>query len=432
MAHGNQAHRRVIALILAPAVLVTGLISVAAFAAKGAKPQRGVTSQESRSLPEKYARHQYRSEAAKTIRVNRDGIESLKKSSFFNRRPYQFATPVVADNMVFVGCDAGFFYAIDANKEKKIWKYKTPGSIHARAAFSDGTLFVPDTEGVVTALDAATGQKKWETVLDTEILATPLVIGPSVYVVSMSGRVYALDAATGNEQWHSGTEDRDYGFSVRRASSPIEVNGMLVLGTSKGVLKALRMSDGGTVWSTQLGNLTAQVYDVDSTPLYANGKIYAATADGGLYCVDSRTGKILWDNKAGGVNDMAIAGDRLYSSGKGSLYSVDPNSGMIGWQQDFETGEISSPAAGDGFVAVVSTRDKFSVVESTTGDIAYSRFVGKGSFGDPIVSGPYIYVLDNAGRVYGFKVRKVEPKSEKKAKHKAHAELEVEPIQIPN
>lgn len=359
-------------------------------------------------------------------------MEKLKKSTFWNHRPYQFASPLLVDNIVYVGCDAGFFYGIDASREKKLWKFKTGGPVHGRAAFADGEVYFGDTEGEVYALDAATGQKKWNVTLDSEIMATPLVIGSSLYVATMSGRLYALDRAGGTERWHTASDEREFGFSVREASSPIEVNGMIIVGTSTGELKAMRVSDGGVVWTTQLGNFQAQVYDVDSTPLYANGRLYAATADGALFCLDPQSGKVIWDSRAGGNGDLTFRDGRLYSTGKGSLYSIDPESGMIGWQQEFETGEISSPAAGDGFVAVVSTRDKFSIVESTSGDVAYERYVGKGSYGDPVISGNMVYLLDNTGRLYAFKVRKVEPKPERKKGKKARAELQVEEVIVPN
>lgn len=431
MAYGHRTYRGLTAAAVA-LMLALSLGAAPSARASKSKPSRGVTSQESHSLPSKYARQKYRSEAAKRIRASRDSVEKLKKSTFWNHRPYQFASPLLVDNLVYVGCDAGFFYAIDANKEKKLWKFKTNGPVQGKAAFADGDVYFGDTEGVVYALEAATGQKKWTTQLDSEIMATPLVLGQSLYVVTMSGRLFAIDRMSGSEQWHTASDERDYGFSVREASSPIEVNGMIIVGTSTGELKAMRASDGGVVWSAQLGNLQAQVYDVDSTPLFVNGRLYAATADGTLFCLDPQNGKVIWDSRAGGNGDLSFRDGRLYSSGKGSLYSIDPESGMVAWQQDFETGEISSPAAGDGFVAVVSTRDKFSIVESTSGDVAYERYVGKGSYGDPVISDNMVYLLDNTGRLYAFKVRKVEPKPERKKGKKARAELEVEEVIVPN
>ncbi len=431
MAYGHRTHRGLMAGAVALSLALSAGAGGAAFAAKS-KPDRGVTSQESRNLPSKYARQKYRSPAAKSIRASRDSVEKLKKSSFWNKRPYQFASPLLVEGLVYVGCDAGFFYGIDAGREKKLWKFKTRGPVHSRAAFADGTVYFGDTEGDVYALDAATGEKKWSATLDSEILATPLILGPTLYVATMSGRLYAIERLSGGEQWHTASDEREFGFSVREASSPIEVNGMIIVGTSTGELKAMRASDGGVVWDAQLGSLQAQVYDVDSTPLYVNGRLFAATADGRLFSLDPQSGKVLWDSRAGGNGDLTFRDGRLYSTGKGSLYSIDPESGMTVWQQDFETGEISSPAAGDGFVAVVSTREKFSIVESTSGDVAYERYVGKGSYGDPVISGNMVYLLDNTGRLYAFKVRKVEPKPERKKGKAARAELVVEEVTVPN
>ena len=395
--------------------------------------KRHFTSQESQKRPSQYRRDQFYgvSSAWRRFKVKKDRISKLKKSTFWNKRPFQFSTPLVAEGKLFVGCDAGYFYAFRVPREKKLWRYKTEGPVQSKPAYSNGTVFFGDGKGVFYALDAESGSLKWTARLDTEVLAAPLVVGSRIYIPTMSGRMYAIDTATGTEYWHSVADEKEFGFSVRRAASPSEGYGLIFQGTATGDVRALRQSDGQIVWETRIGSPQSRIYDVDSTPLLYEGQLFAASADGLLYSLNPADGSANWVSDAGGVNDIVYKDGRLFTTGRGNLYSIDPSTGLIFWSQDFDKPAMSSPAAGDGFIAVVSTIDKIYIVESSTGDIAYERFIRKGSLGDPIVvDEKEVYVLSNSGRLFSFEVSRVEPK-EKKEKVARRKRMEPAPAESP-
>lgn len=379
------------------------------------KPKTHFLSWESHKRPEEYRRLMKNTTAApRRFKVTRERVASLKKTSFWNRRPYQFATPALDGGKLFVGVDVGVFYAIDAKMEKDLWEFKPEGPVHAKAAVSDGVVYFGDTKAFVYALDGETGQEKWRAKLDTEILAAPLVAGSHVYVTDMSGRLYALDRSSGVEVWHTNPNDKGIGFSVRRAASPVEAGGLILLGTSSGLVVAYRVSDGAVAWVRQLGDRQSQIYDVDSTPLIIGDKAYVASADGETFCLESQTGRVVWNAEAGGANDIIFHDGKIYASGGGVLSALDPVTGDIFWQQDIETPEISSPVARDHHIGIVSTVDKFYVIDTETGDIGYDRFVAKGAFGDPVISDDFLYILTNKGKLYSFKIRELPPKKQRK------------------
>lgn len=382
-------------------------------------PKRHFTAQESRKR-----RTQYRSDelygvsdAWRRFKVKKDRISKLKKSSFWNKRPFQFSTPLVVGDKLFVGCDAGVFYAFEVPREKRLWKFETEGPVQSEAAYANNTVYFGDGKGIFYALDAENGEQKWTAILDTEVLAAPLILGSTIYIPTMSGRMYALDAATGAEFWHTPPDEKEFGFSIRRSSSPTAGLGLIFQGTATGDVRALRQSDGTKVWETRLGSPQNRVYDVDSKPLLHEGQLFAASADGLLYSLNPSNGSVNWVSDAGGANDIVYKNGRIYSSGGPNLYCIDPATGLVFWSQDFEKPYMSSPAAGDGFIVIVSTIDKIYIVESATGDIAYERYVRKGSLGDPIVvDDRFVYVLSNSGRLFAFEVTRVEPKRKKSRK----------------
>lgn len=408
MACDTTASRRVRWIAAALCVGAMALLSVEAFALTRSSQRPLGWESHGRSSQ---SRHRVRrGTSIRRVKVSRDTLARLKKSTFWNRRSYQFATPIIEGGRLYVGVDARRFYAIDVPKGKKRWEVVTEGPVQSKAAFSDGTIYVGDAKGIVYALDAEDGSERWRARLDSEVLAQPLVVGDRVYVADLSGRLYALDRSGGTEVWHTNPADRGIGFSVRRASGLVEVNGLILMGTAAGSVMALRATDGQVAWVRQIGNRQSQVCDVDGIPVLDGGRAYVASADGQLAALDPSTGEVLWTADVGGANDLLVQGGRLYASGGGVLSAVDPQTGAITWQQDLQTPEISSPVTGDHYVAVVSTVDKLFLIDDETGDILYDRFVHRGSFGDPAVSDGRLYLLSNATDLYTFRVRELPPK----------------------
>jgi len=349
-------------------------------------------------------RHIYK-RSDRRVSVSKIGTVRLKKSSFFNFRPFQFSTPVIADSMLYIGVDAGVFYGIDALKTKKKWTYRTQGPVQAPAGVDGDAVYFGDAKGNVYALETSSGKEIWKTSLDSPILAAPLIRGDRIYFVTDNGRLFAIDKNAGGEIWHTDSVEKAIGFSVKRASSPVFTNGLIMFGTSTGTLLAYR-ENGTLAWVKQLGDRQALISDLDSRPIIEGGRIYVATADRKVFCIDQNNGNIIWSTSdAGGSNDLFLSEDKLYATGGGVLTSIEASSGNIIWEEDFETPEISSPAVSKDIVAVVSTRDKVYLVDDKTGDIIFERYVRRGSFGDPVFVNNRLYLISNTGRIFSFLVR---------------------------
>lgn len=250
------------------------------------KPKKHFLAWESRKRPEEYRHLKQYIRSNRRFDFSRERVISLTKSSFWNKRPYQFSTPVMSGSIIYVGADAGYFYAVDMRLKKKLWAYKTEGAIETSAAFDDEAVFFGDSKAVFYSLNAKTGKLNWKTVLDTSVMAAPLLLNDRIFVVTMSGRLFAIDRASGVEIWHTESHERDFGFTVRRASSPVFVNGNIYLGTSSGLIMAFDVRDGSIAWARQIGDRRNQLYDVDSKPLVVGDMLYVSSADGNLACID--------------------------------------------------------------------------------------------------------------------------------------------------
>lgn len=413
MAHRTSTRQKLILPLLLITVLMVGACGSTSGSTR-VRPKKHFLSWESTNAHDKMRPWRNVARPEREFVAKRRKVVRLKKPSFIDRKPVQFATPAVQGVRLYVGSNAGMFYAVDIVRNRKVWDISTEGGVESPAAVSGDSVYVGDIKGYAYSFDAEAGKINWKMRLGNEVLGAPLVVGNRVYFVTLDGRLFALDRSTGAEIWHTDAMERQVGFTVRRQSSPAYYKGMIIYGTSRGTLVAYR-EDASLAWVRSLGAPYGQVVDVDCRPLVIDNLLYATSAEGQLHCLDPRSGAILWSVKAGGVNDLLYHGGMLYATGEGVLSAVEPASGTVLWEQNLETAEISSPAGGDNYVAVMSTKDKLYLIDQKSGDIVFERYVRRGSYGDPIVVGDTLYVLANTSRLFSFKIHEKEKKPKKKS-----------------
>jgi outer membrane protein assembly factor BamB len=123
-------------------------------------------------------------------------------------------SPVVSDELIYVGSDDGNVNALNVSSGKKIWNYTTDGS-PSSSIVSDRYLYVSvDSRSGNASLycfNAVTGAKVWNftTELGNEA-SSPVVVDGQIYVGNTGPQffahrdhyVYALNASTGEQIWN--------------------------------------------------------------------------------------------------------------------------------------------------------------------------------------------------------------------------------------
>lgn len=338
-------------------------------------------------------------------------VVGLKKSSFFNTKPTQFSTPVLFGDRLYVGVDAGYFYAIDVSKGKKIWKQKVDGSVQSKAAVDEKRVYFGTSRAKAYALNLEDGTVAWEQKLDAEILSAPSIDSGKVHFLTSTGRLFALNPDNGMDVWHGDPLGRKFGFTVYKGPTPLNFDGKMIIGTSSGLLAAYNNS-GSLVWSRQVGDKLADLYDVCASPVVWKNRLLASSNDGYVSSIDPRSGEVVWNTDANGSTGLLTAFGKLYTSGKDVIAALNPEDGSKIWEQDFDIkGGLSVPAAGDDFLVVVSTIGKLYLMDPENGDIVHSKPIMNGAYSDPVVVGNKIYLLANTGRLFIFEVRKKKHKT---------------------
>jgi len=219
------------------------------------------------------------------------------------------------------------------------WVFEADGPVSAGPTVgADGSVYVPCEDGNLYALDA-NGVGLWSYDINSAILCSPTIgADGTVYVAGQDGRFYAIDT-DGNLRWTFAAAGPIY------SSAAVGPDGDIYVCSQNGILYALGR-DGSELWTFQSGGFTS--YDaaiLASATVAADGTIYAAGLhDPNLYALDANDGSVRWACDFGAAADPCnppwpfaspVAGPNgtiyvtlLYEP---NLYAVDPNSGAILW-----------------------------------------------------------------------------------------------------
>jgi outer membrane protein assembly factor BamB len=137
-----------------------------------------------------------------------------------------------------------------------------------------GTRAVCGTRtGDVVMLDTAAQTVLWRAPTDGgEVFSAPVLTDDLVVVTTMAAEAIAFAAADGRELWR-------YRSEIRSATSPILVDGRVVLATA-GIVVALDAS-GAVLWRISVGDATTE-------PCAGAGLIVVGTAEGDIVAVGPR------------------------------------------------------------------------------------------------------------------------------------------------
>ena len=285
------------------------------------------------------------------------------------------------------------------------------GSGYAGPAVADGRVFVLDwhddpnsntlggTERLVV-LDEHTGRTLWTHAWQTSYRmlratnavgprATPTVDGDRVYVLGATGRLLCLDVETGAVQWETDYVE-DYGTYIPPwglSSAPL-VDGdrliALVGGEPEALVVAFDKRTGVEIWRS---------LNVESDVGHAQPVIY----------------------EAGGTRQLIV----WHPSG---LSSLDPETGDVYWEQEWETQDgvtVATPVRSGNYL-LVSQLYYGSLMMRLSADQPSARLLWQGSsrsyepdetdglhsmITTPIIIGDYVYGVGSHGELRGLDAR---------------------------
>jgi len=223
------------------------------------------------------------------------------------------------------------------------WEFKSDTSFFASPVVSENLVYIGGLDSLLYAIDINSGIEKWRFYSQGEIRSNVCIGGDTLFLNGGDGMVYALYKRTGKQIWSFMTNgEKKYDFADYFQSTPVLKNGILYFGSGDGHLYAVNSDSGDLVWKFQTGNL------VHTTPVIDNNKIFFGSFDGFVYALNLVTGDLVWKFKTVGhryfpngevqgspaaFNQMIIIGARDYN-----IYALDQSKGYCHWNKAFTKG----------------------------------------------------------------------------------------------
>jgi outer membrane protein assembly factor BamB len=128
----------------------------------------------------------------------------------------------------------------------------------------------------------------WSMDAGESVESSAAVVGGAVYVGTQRGELVSVNLSDGRERWRYGA-----GNPIGE-SSPSVARGVVYVGDLGGVLHAVRADNGQKVWTFKTGG------EIKSSPIVAGARVIVGSYDTHLYCVSAANGKLLWKLKTRG------------------------------------------------------------------------------------------------------------------------------------
>jgi len=354
---------------------------------------------------------------------NTAGVLQTPVNSEFkvDSRPGQ---PTVVNGIIYLGSEAGIFYAVDMETGSELWRFEAGGPIfHAPVVHGELVVF-GSWDGRLRAVNKSSGVLVWEfeaghvdwEVRDIFINGTPNVLNGIAYFSSEDFNVYAVELDTGIEIWR-----HSLGEEPQARHIPI-VDRTAYIGTWDGHLYAININTGDRVWRSATddngrASLANQVPFVTVVPIVVEDMVYFTDWAGNLFAVERETGRQVWrfdpgakdSRHVGSRSYLALENDTLYYSTVEDrhMYGVNRHTGREVWRIETEGIVYGPKAVGNG----IAMYAEFVPDASDKGETKFMRAMDLGahkvlwgaddSASPPSVIDGVVYYGGIDGKVYG-------------------------------
>jgi outer membrane protein assembly factor BamB len=186
-------------------------------------------------------------------------------------------------------------------------------------------------------------------------------------------------------------------------SSTAISNQIVVLGSENGILYAMDIRTGETLWNFDAGA------PIQSSPAVVDGIVFFGTDSGKIYALDEGTGLVRWvyitPSSASISSSPAVSNNTVFiGSSDGRLYALDETSGYPVWNFSTGAGIGSSPAVSNDMVFVGSVDGIIHALNMTDGTLKWNYPILPSSpiVSSPAVAEPMVYVTSMNGGVYAL------------------------------
>lgn len=269
---------------------------------------------------------------------------------------------------IFATTGFGEVLGIEPASGEVLWRYRASAPFRSSPAAAGGVVVAVTRDNEAVALNAADGQLLWRVAGVTSAAgslggASPAISGELVVVPFGSGEVVGVQRSTGRQVWSAvlgGTRRGLARGSIADVTGdPVIAGRAVVAANQSGRMVALDGQTGQRGWTRTLGS---------TGPLWAaGGSIFVVTDSAVLVRLSLSNGRTVWSTEMPAFEDLedredaiaysgpVLAGGRVFvTDGLGNLLSFDPDTGAQGETVDLSSGSITGPVVAGGTLYVLS------------------------------------------------------------------------------
>ncbi|MBF0197124.1 MAG: PQQ-like beta-propeller repeat protein, partial [Planctomycetes bacterium] len=161
------------------------------------------------------------------------------------------------------------------------WTYQCKGDIQSSPIIAENIIFIGCENENLYALDLFTGQNVWQFESDDMISAPPLYLSANIIFGSESGSLYSLEAKSGKTNW---VQRFDSKISGGVNYNTINYKNYLYFGSYDNKLYCINEDDGAIYWSYETENY------LNGTPAISNGLVSIGGCDQFMRAIDAISG----------------------------------------------------------------------------------------------------------------------------------------------
>jgi len=338
------------------------------------------------------------------------------------------APPIVSDGRVFVLDSEGAVSAFAVSGGASLWRATLApttdkqgpgfsaitenilnltaddgGGYGGGIAADGGRIFAASGFGAVIALDPSTGNRVWEKNISTPIRVAPIAVQDRLLVLSVEGKLYCLSTIDGAELW--AVRGLPQQASLGLNASPAVDGDIVVVPYSTGDLVALRLADGGGLWSESLSRqrTTSQLASMSDAarPVIDNGTVFAVGHGGRMVATVAKTGERLWSLTVPGTQPPYVAGDSVFVvDTTGQLMAVSRRDGRTQWTIKLPGSNTwAGPVLANGILWLASKEGQLAGVDAATGRVTGQMSIGGAVYIPPVVAQGKMFVLTDDAKL---------------------------------
>ncbi len=186
-----------------------------------------------------------------------------------------FSTPVYKDGVIYAAGKNTLVYAFVANRAAKRWRFGIGSPAYSSPVVVDDVLYIGTFDGKLYAIKTPSKKPtaKWKKDLGSWIYASPVVIDKKIYIGTKKGEIFSLNVEDGSVIWKMKL------CNSINSTMAVTAGNIGFVGCMDGNLHAVDLDKGKSVWSI------AVLGGINSSPAVSQGMVFFSSKDGNLYAL---------------------------------------------------------------------------------------------------------------------------------------------------